>query len=281
MSVRVCGVWGMGLSFDERERLVRESLVQRVDYHVELGSTNDRALELLAQNAVTGPTLVLAEHQRAGRGRGQNVWWSARGALTFTLIVQPHDFGLSTRDLPQMSLSTGLAICEAIGQHAPTMSLGLKWPNDVHCNGRKLAGVLVEIPPQPPQVAMPGEAPNPWLVIGVGVNVGNTFRAAPDSLRSTATSLIDETGQDWELAPILLTTLQQLTDEFHALARASQDVLARWQERCVLQGHTISVTAAGQVVTGTCRGIDETGGLLIDTMAGTQHVIAGHAVRID
>ena len=67
-------------SSQDLERLARETFVTCVDYHRELGSTNDRALQLVTAGQVHEPTLVLAEHQRAGRGRGTNGPIDLRGA---------------------------------------------------------------------------------------------------------------------------------------------------------------------------------------------------------
>ena len=75
------------MSFDP-ERIARQSFVQTVEYHRELSSTNDLAIELLDGDFST-PLLVLCEHQTAGRGRGENTWQSTAGALTFSVVLNP------------------------------------------------------------------------------------------------------------------------------------------------------------------------------------------------
>ena len=68
-------------------RIQAQSFLRQIDFHTELGSTNDRAAELATAAAVQTPALVLAERQTRGRGRGRNIWWSSAGALTFSLLL--------------------------------------------------------------------------------------------------------------------------------------------------------------------------------------------------
>src|SRR5690606_23569450 len=130
------------------QRIRDETLVRTIDFHWELDSTNSQAIRMLEQSELPTPLLVLAETQTQGRGRGQNRWWSAPGALTCTLVA-PLD-KLPADRLPQVSLTTGLAVCQAVESLAPQADLGIKWPNDVYLDDRKLAGILIELPPSRP-----------------------------------------------------------------------------------------------------------------------------------
>ena len=186
--------------------------------------------------------------------------------------MRPDDYGIGTADLSKVSLSVGLAVCQALHTVSPNLDLGLKWPNDIHLNAKKLAGILVEVPAQP-------QAASQWMVLGIGININNSLAAHP-VLKSTATSLVDETASRWSLAHVLRSSLQYLSTELHNLSSSPQDSLNRWQKWCVLQGHAIAVTVGEREVQGICRGIDEQGGLLIDTGAGIEQVLAGVAVRI-
>ena len=75
-------------------RLQADTFLQGVEHHAEIPSTNDRSLELCAEAELPVPFLVLADQQTAGRGRGNNRWWSSDGALLFSLIVDAFDYGL-------------------------------------------------------------------------------------------------------------------------------------------------------------------------------------------
>lgn len=153
-------------------RIEGETLVRKADWFAALGSTNDLALRWAADADLELPRLIWAETQTAGRGRGAHVWWAAPGGLTFSLIVDEASTGLRAAMWPQVSVLTGLAIAEMLSEFVPAHSIGLKWPNDVQVHGRKICGILVEFLPGQPH----------RLVIGVGINVGNSFRRAPDRI---------------------------------------------------------------------------------------------------
>src|SRR6266478_5912911 len=107
---------------------------------------DDRALELCGQADLPVPFLVLAERQTSGRGRGSNRWWSNDGALLFSLIIDAAEYGLPEARWPQLSITAGASVCEALTSFVNAGIIRLKWPNDVWLNGRKTCGILVEVP---------------------------------------------------------------------------------------------------------------------------------------
>ena len=136
-------------------------------------STNTRARELAAAGAPHG-TVVTAAEQSAGRGRQGRSWTAPPGgALLYSAVVRP----LDERHL-MLPLAVPLAVCEAAEELRPGIECGVKWPNDVHLEGRKLAGVLIEARPQ-----------DGWAVVGVGLNLTIAPADFPPELRETATSL--------------------------------------------------------------------------------------------
>src|SRR5687768_5425088 len=134
-------------------RVRSESFVRSVETHDELGSTNDRALVLAGDPDLPRPALVLAVHQTAGRGRGGNVWRSGPGALTFSLVID-RPWVLSRERMPIRSLDADLAARDAVASLAPRRHVTVKWPNDVYLDGRKLCGILTEVPPGFPDRAV-------------------------------------------------------------------------------------------------------------------------------
>src|SRR5262245_30735712 len=119
-------------------------LVARIDYHESIGSTSDRAIELGVLDESELPLLVLAESQTAGRGRGVNRWWSAEGALTFSLVLQAPCERLPPDRWPQVALVAGVAVCEALEGLVPQAEVRVKWPNDVYLGSGKVCGILCE-----------------------------------------------------------------------------------------------------------------------------------------
>ena len=119
----------------------------------------DVAHALAAEGAPAG-TVVLADHQSAGRGRGGRAWLSEAGAgIWLTLIERPQDV---RADRGAGCSASGCDAALALDRYAGGL-VGLKWPNDLYLGGRKLAGVLIEARWQ-------DGAPT-WVAIGIGINV--------------------------------------------------------------------------------------------------------------
>ncbi len=245
-------------------RVVAETFVREVVYYETIHSTNDVALDRCRDSQLATPLLVVAGSQSAGRGRSSNRWWSSPGALMFSLIVDPQELGLADRDFPRASLATGLAVCLVIQQLAPKHTSLLKWPNDVLLEDRKVSGILIEI----------GQATSA-LVIGIGINVNNSFRAAPQEQRTVATSLIDVTQTEFELIEVLLAVLGAVEAQLVRLARDDPGLPADWQRNCGLRGRRIEVTTGNHTAQGVCAGIGSDGALLLSTEHGTRRLFAG------
>ena len=144
-----------GATCEDIERLLGLS---RVELLASTTSTLDVAHRLAAGGAPTG-TLIIADEQTAGRGRGGKSWASAPGAgLWLTLIERPVD----TSGLDVLSLRVGLAAARALDRFAAE-PIRVKWPNDLYIDRGKLAGILVE--------ARWRESELEWVAIGLGVNV--------------------------------------------------------------------------------------------------------------
>ncbi len=252
-------------------RIEGETLVRKADWFAALGSTNDLALQWAADADLELPRLIWAETQTAGRGRGAHVWWAAPGALTFSLIVDEASTGLRAAMWPQVSVLTGLAIAEALSEFVPAHSIGLKWPNDVQVHGRKICGILVEVPPGQPQ----------RLVIGIGINVGNSFRDAPTDLQAIATSLVDLLGSPPPLTTVLLSVLQRWSTLSKERVAERLDLPSAWSRYCVLQDRRVRVTTGERHVDGVCRGIDADGALWLETANGRVRQLGGTVRKLD
>ncbi len=247
------------------DRMVRDTFVAEVVYHETVDSTNNVALQRCRGGEFRSPSLVLASRQTSGRGRGNNVWWSSGGSLTFSLVIDAGEFGLPQELWPKASLTTGLSICLAIESLLGDGNVALKWPNDVHLQGRKVCGVLIE----------PGPRPSGKLVIGIGVNVNNSLADAPSDVKSRATSLVDVTGRQYDRTDVLIGVLQQLERQLTRLADHDPELPADWQKRCALRGRTVEVDMGKRRTTGTCQGIDPDGALLLSTNDGPVRIFGG------
>lgn len=281
----------MSEEFLDIRRLEQDSFLQRVEFHRVLPSTNDHCLDCAGKANVDTPLFVVCEEQTAGRGRGNNAWWSGSGALTFSLLFDPSqdrigsDSPLALRPefWPRIALTAGLSLCEVLSELVPHVSNALKWPNDVLLDGKKVAGILTEIPrPTAPGKRLDGEPPGGGTkraILGMGINVNNSLADAPAEIQTVGISLCDAAGGEFDLTEVLLRLLARLEENLYSLAMDDPTLAARWQTRCALRGRTITVQQENRSIQGLCRGIAADGGLTIDTGQGQEHVYGGVLVR--
>ena len=254
---------------DHLTRLQADTFLRGAEHHAEINSTNDRALELCPDAELPVPYLVLADQQTSGRGRGANRWWSSDGALLFSVIVDAAEFVLPESRWPQVSLAAGVTVCEVLGS-VSSGAVGLKWPNDIWLNDRKVCGILVEVPP----------VQRGRLVIGIGLNVNNSFASAPPELQTIATSLRDESGAEFDRAKLLSDVVRQLEVNLRQLAVNDASLPDRWKNLCVLRDRTVSLDNGQRQVTGLCLGIAADGALRLQTASGEQRMYGGTVRRI-
>jgi BirA family biotin operon repressor/biotin-[acetyl-CoA-carboxylase] ligase len=258
-------------------RIVSDTLIDRVDYHDEIESTNSRATQLDAESPDDRScVLVLTENQTAGRGRGANRWWSTSGALTFSVLYRPNAVDLPANRWPQLSLTAGLAVCEAIESLLSDVTLGIKWPNDVYLNGRKVCGILVEA-----ATGGRGSVVGSSIVLGIGVNVHNSVENAPHDLRDKVIALSDVVAGTIRRVDVLVAILQQLATRLDWLGADVAGLQEAWCRRCLLTGRSVEIELPSRRLIGLCRGIDHDGALIVETEAGRERCLSGVVVRFD
>lgn len=253
------------LSAEDVDRIVASTFVECVEYHPALPSTNDRALQLSQGRFDRIPALVVVDEQTAGRGRGSNRWWSSHGALTFSLLLDASAIGLRPADWPKTSLAAGLAVCDAVDGLLGGRRLNLKWPNDVLADGRKLCGILAEVPPHRKDL----------LVLGIGVNVNNRSAGAPTGLSDSAISMCELAGRPFSLCDVLMALLEQLSEKLHWISDGQVELQEQWKRRCMLTGRTVRLELPDRCLWGVCQGIDRDGALLLQTTTGSARCLSG------
>jgi BirA family biotin operon repressor/biotin-[acetyl-CoA-carboxylase] ligase len=256
----------------DSSRILRDTFVRDVEFHPTLPSTNTRAVDLAQLPDLTTPLLVITEQQTAGRGRGDHSWWSNDGALTFSLLIEASQFSLSPDLWPRVALATGVSVCDAVEDMLPGVPLGLKWPNDVFLAGRKVCGILTEVPANRPPVPA-------RLVIGVGINVNNSFATAPPELQQIGIALCDAAGKKVDLTDVLVHVLHRIEANVWSLAKSDPQLPARWRELSLLTNRHVAVQQGSRRVDGLCAGIDDEGALLLDTPDGRQRMFGGTVGR--
>ncbi len=250
-------------------KILENSFVADVEHYESISSTNDRAIAAASEASVRLPLLIVADAQTAGRGRGSNRWWTGAGSLAFSLLIGPETGRtVETRLSVLVSLAVGVALVDALAPLVPGHEIGICWPNDVMLDGRKLAGILIEVLPDGKQV------------IGVGVNTNNTAADAPADVRGRVATLRDATGRMHDATELLISILNRLEEQLGELARLPERVAARTNELCLQQGTILQVRQGEQVIRGTCRGIALDGALVLEYNGRRQAIYSGTIVAI-
>jgi len=217
----------------------------RVEVVASTGSTNADVAARARAGEPAGLVLV-AESQSAGRGRLDRSWTSPpRAGLTLSALVRPE---LPAARWPWLPLLTGLAVSSAVRAQAELEAV-VKWPNDVLVDGRKVCGVLAEVP-------VPGAA-----VLGIGLNVTTRADELP---HDAATSLQLAGAATTDRDTLLRAVLRALTGVLADVDGAR----AAYRDRCSTLGQPVRVELpGGGAVEGTAQDVDDDGRLVVDGAA--------------
>jgi BirA family biotin operon repressor/biotin-[acetyl-CoA-carboxylase] ligase len=241
----------------------------------EAGSTNallaERARQRVGPPAREG-TVLVTEHQRAGRGRLDRVWHTPpRTALTFSVLLRPR---VPAAAWPWLPLLTGVAVSDTLaGRGVPAT---LKWPNDVLValagTERKIAGILLE------RVETPT---GPAAVLGIGLNTDLTEDEVPVP---TATSVRLVLGAAPDRTALLADLLVSLAERYAAWSRpqGAAELHAAYQRSCGTVGRRVRVDLpAQQALTGTAVAVDTDGRLVVQDDGGRRTAVgAGDVVHV-
>jgi BirA family biotin operon repressor/biotin-[acetyl-CoA-carboxylase] ligase len=248
--------------------LTSETFGHNLTFEPSVGSTMDLARDAAAHGAPEG-AIICADEQTAGRGRLGRTWLTPPATnIAATLILRP-----TAAVLRDIAMITPLAIADAIEDVAGVRP-DIKWPNDVQINGKKVAGVLIEVP-EPPSPDLPsprvGEGPGVRagagvVLVGTGINVNFDPRSI-DEIRDIATSIIVETGAPADLEALLAAYAGHF-ERLYAAARAGQSPRDAWRDRLVTLGKSVRASWQGGAAEGTAEDVDTDGALLVRTPDG-------------
>jgi len=226
-----------------------EVKTDRILLHPVLESTNTTAKEMAGSGAEHG-TIIIAEHQTAGRGRlGRSFHSPAAHGIYISFILSTGRLGLSTPTL--VTAFAGVAVCEAI-ESVCAKSPRIKWVNDVFLDGKKICGILTE--------AVAGS-----VVVGIGVNFSTPEADFPVELRQAAGAIFP--GGRPPVSRNQLTS--ELITRILAPTPCSQAaLLKKYRQRLWVLGKNVLVTGSGQPYEATALDVDDAGRLVVRKVTG-------------
>jgi BirA family biotin operon repressor/biotin-[acetyl-CoA-carboxylase] ligase len=227
-------------------------------------STNDLC-HTWAQGGEPEGTVVTAETQLKGRGRLGRSWHLPKGrSLAFSVLLRPK---LPPNRLPLLTLASAVGVALALEDEGAKP--GIKWPNDVELDGRKVCGILTEAQTDPDRLQ--------YAVVGVGINVNAETKDFPTELQARAIGVSEALGRHVHRAAFLRKLLMRLQETHGWLVSGKSDrLLKEWRLRSTILGRQVKIRQGERTLFGQALDVDDQGALLVRTDWGfTETVMVG------
>jgi BirA family biotin operon repressor/biotin-[acetyl-CoA-carboxylase] ligase len=253
--------------------------------HEAVTSTMDLARAQAEQGAPEG-TVIVADEQTAGRGRGDHAWFSPPAqSLYLSIILRPT---LAPAHAGWVTMVTALAVVDTLqeaekqragagepGSRAanvaapthpltPSPLLSIKWFNDVLINRRKACGILVEVSTEGDLLQS--------MIVGIGLNVNTRFDTAPPDVQARATSMAREFGFELDREEVLRQLLARLDVRYGALMQQNASPAAEYARHLSTLGRQVRVNTGPEIIAGLATRIEENGALVVQTPSGELRV---------
>lgn len=237
---------------------------RNLSYLKETDSTNNDAKRCMEEGGVHG-TLIVAERQTAGRGRRGRLWESPEGTAIYMTIGMKPEF--APDKVSMLTLVMALSVAEAIEEQSG-LEAGIKWPNDVVVNKRKVCGILTEMILEAEYIRC--------VVTGVGINVNQP--SMPEEIAQTATSLFIEKGEKLSRAALIESVMRHFENNYDCFIGSLDlsELKEAYEARLANKNQLVRVLDPKGEYEGIARGIRCTGELIVELPDGiVREVYAG------
>lgn len=216
----------------------------------EIDSTNTYTENLLSKEDIPEGSIIYTLNQKAGIGQAENKWESEPYKnLTATIILKPVFLETSSQFLLTAVLS--LSVCDVIRESMPNINPKIKWPNDIYCENRKIAGILIKNYIMGRYISA--------SIAGLGLNVNQThFTHAP-----MATSLKILSGNEFDIRTILTKWHSLLAGYYTLLKTDKKALLDKYLSKLYLKDQFVEYTIRGKAITAAISGVDRHGQLIL------------------
>ncbi len=246
----------------DRERIahLKSPLARRVEFHEEIGSTQERARELARKGAPHG-TLVVSKVQVGGKGRLGRSWISPPGGLWMSLVLRPE---MPARYAARITQAAAVGVAKTLREFG--VEVEIKWPNDLLIRGRKICGVLA-------QAIAGGDKQGYFVILGIGLNAN----LKPSDLKLAdreAATLSSELGREVDLLKLLDALLRNLDAELGRLDDFEK-ILADWRKLNCTLGRHVRIRRFGEILEGEAADLNPEGALILKTQSGVFELFEG------
>lgn len=264
--------WTEALQLLRLQRFLHISAPQYADHVMladSLDSTNSEA-KRLAADAWPDRSLVLSRRQTMGRGRQGRTWSSDdSGGLYLSILLRPE---LSPQALMPLTLLSALALREALSEFLPE-AVGLKWPNDIIYQGRKLCGILCE--------SVLEDAGIRQLVIGIGLNINQ--KTFSESLADKAISIRQITGLDYDpnyIAARVVFYFEEYYQRFLSSGQSFDPFIGEYRRACITLDQTVMLLQGDESYQAQAISVTREGYLVLRLDSGKELVVGSGEVSV-
>ena len=262
------------------DTLHADDILARLDGHQGVGraiqicertaSTND-LIDRLGREGSQEGIAIFAEAQTRGRGRLGRSWESPpRLGLWFSVLLRP---GWAPPRVTRLVVMAAVAVRQGV-QAVTGLAPEIKWPNDLQVRGLKIGGILSEMSAELDRLR--------YVVLGIGLNVNQSYEDLPAELRGSATSLRLASGGAWDRAELAVAILRALDDGYARLCRGDFFGLAEeWEAACTTIGREVTIRAGDRCLRGRAESLDEDGALLVRSEYGHLEPVTGGDVTVE
>lgn len=258
------------LPWEITNELKTKIIGKRAYYFDSIDSTQNFAVEIAPYSKENG-TIVISQKQTRGRGRLGRKWLSPTGGIWISIVLHPKfDISMSTLFPSGAALALSNTIEKIFGK-----KVELKWPNDVTINGKKVAGMLIDVSIESNKIE--------YLVLGVGINFKVNSSQLEKSLKNSenfygVTSLIENSNDE---SPILFMKdfLFELEKIFALLEKGeNKTIINNWTKKSSTIGKDVLVSTSDSKIKGKAIRLDNDGALIVKTNNQFQRVLAGDVI---
>lgn len=227
-------------------------------YHYDQVSSTNLVARLMAACGAGEETMVMSESQTKGKGRRSRYWECPPGrGILMSVILRPQ---IAIREIPQLTLLAGVAVAESL-QRTSGCAAGIKWPNDIIIDGKKVCGILAE--------SMVSKRYGQAVIIGVGINVNQEQHELPPDCRETSTSLKLKTGHNLPRLQILKEFINSWDEHYRCFLNSGpRYVKEKWLAYNHTLGRSVTVHRGSDSISGQAVDLSDNGGLLVQLKDG-------------
>ena len=238
----------------------------RMIYFDSVDSTNKFAKKIANEDAPDG-TVIVAEEQTGGKGRLDRDFFSPKSkSILFSVILRPDCL---PKDAPKFTLTAAVALVQAMEKF--NLHAGIKWPNDILFDNKKVVGILTEMNAEIERVN--------FIVIGVGINANISADEFPADIKNIASSLSEmNSGKNISRVEFFRAVLEELDKLYNEInSNGFERIFKLWRKYNITLGHDIKIISAesGENFSGKAVDIDEDGALIVETSDGLKTFYAG------